>query len=558
MVDFEEETGKSNVAILRAKEQENLAQLLSEKYGLPYTDLTLVPINTDALKEVSEEEARAANIAPFRLTGKTLHIAATSPKDEKVVMELKAIEGRGFKVELYVASKNSLLTAWERYKDVAISMETSGGILEISHKKISAYLDKITSVEDATRVIKEIIESKKKYQTTELLELFIASAIATNSSDIHVEPREDSVLLRYRLDGVLHEMFAFEHSIYTLLASRIKLLSGMKLNIKDAAQDGRFSIKLRGDDVEIRSSTIPGAYGESVVLRILNPKAIKVGFEDLGLEPRLLKALEKETRKPNGMIITTGPTGSGKTTTLYAFLRKIYTAEIKVVTIEDPVEYHIEGVTQTQVDQESGYTFSEGLRSVLRQDPDVIMVGEIRDNDTASTAIHAALTGHLVLSTLHTNDAAGAIPRFVDMGINSQILGSAMNAVLAQRLVRKLCNDCKKKEPATEGERGFLETILTTFPEAYKDEVSGLDLTALWKPTGCPTCNTIGYKGRIGIFEGIFMDKDIENITKTNPSARDIRVVADTQGFLTLKQDGVLKVLRGITSLDEVKRVIGE
>ncbi len=558
MVDFAEEKSESNLAALRIKEQENLARLLSGKYGLPYTDLSLVPINIDALKEVSEEEARAAKIAPFRVMGKVLHIAVLSPKDEKTVQALGALANAGFKVVVYIASQRSLETAWGRYKDVAISMETSGGILEISHEKISAYLDKITTMEDAIRAIQEIIESKQKYQTTELLELFIASALATSASDIHVEPEEEFVNLRFRLDGVLHKMFAFEHAIYTLLTSRIKLLSGMKLNIKDAAQDGRFSIKLKGDDVEIRSSAIPGAYGESVVLRILNPKTIAVGFGDLGLEPHLLRALEKEVRKPNGMIITTGPTGSGKTTTLYAFLKKIYTAEIKIVTIEDPVEYHIEGVTQTQVDKESGYTFSDGLRSVLRQDPDVIMVGEIRDNDTASTAIHAALTGHLVLSTLHTNDAAGSIPRLVDMGINPQIIGSALNAVLAQRLVRKLCASCKKSESATEEEQKFLEMILATFPASYKEEIRALDPHTLFKPAGCPVCGNIGYKGRIGIFEGILMNKEIENITKTSPSARDIRAVADAQGLLTLAQDGALKVLRGITSLPEFKRVMGE
>lgn len=558
MVTFDEEKRESNIAELRVKEQENLAQVLSEKYGLPYTDLSLVPTNIDALKEVNEKEAREAKIAPFRVKGKTLHIAILSPRDEKTATALQELKNRGFAITLYIASKRSLEHVWSHYKDVAISTETEAGVLEIAHEKISAYMSELATLGDVVRVIKETIESKQKYQTTQLLELLIASALATDASDLHVEPEESRVILRIRLDGVLHEILAFERKIYDLLVSRIKLLSGMKLNIKDAAQDGRFSIKLRGEDVEIRSSAIPGAYGESVVLRILNPKTIRVGFEDLGFEPRLLAILEKETRKPNGMIITTGPTGSGKTTTLYAFLKKIHTPEIKIVTIEDPVEYHIEGITQTQVDEESGYTFSSGLRSALRQDPDVIMVGEIRDNDTASTAVHAALTGHLVLSTLHTNDAAGAIPRLVDIGINPQIIGSALNVILAQRLVRKLCNECKKKETATEKERAFLESVLANLPEHYKDEVRGLDPNSVWRPVGCVRCNIFGYKGRIGIFEAILMDKTIEDITRGNPSARDIRETAIRQGLLTLSQDGVLKVLRGVTSLGEFERVIGE
>ena len=560
MVQFDEELQKKNLAELRVKEQENLAQRLSGKYGLPYTDLSLIPVNIDALKEVPEAEARAARIAPFKIAGKNISVATTTPDTEETMRALGALKERGFAVTLYISSERSLEAAWKRYEDVSLSLKTSAGILEIAHEKIEGFLAEIHTIQDVVRLVGGIVAGKQKYQTTELLELFIASALATDASDLHIEPEEAEVAVRFRLDGVLHKLVSFERRIYDLLSSRIKLLSGMKLNVHDTAQDGRFSIKLKEADVEVRCSAIPGAYGESIVLRILNPKAIRVSFENLGIEPRLLGVVEREIAKPNGMIITTGPTGSGKTTTLYAFLKKVHTPGVKIVTIEDPVEYHLPGVTQTQVEEESGYTFASGLRSVLRQDPDVIMVGEIRDGDTATTAINAALTGHIVFSTLHTNDAAGAIPRLVDMQINPKVLGSALNVILAQRLVRKLCDVCKKKEPATEEEQRFFESVIKTLPEEYKKEGVGADLKTAWHTGGgaCEKCNGTGYKGRVGVFEAVLMDKTIEEIARENPSAREIREAATAQGLLTLKQDGVLKALAGFTTIEEILRVVGE
>jgi len=289
----------------------------------------------------------------------------------------------------------------------------------------------------------------------------MAGALSLKASDVHIEPEENSTHLRYRLDGILTKIGEIDTKTYKQLLSRIKLTAGLKLNIKNNAQDGRFSIKVKNSEMEIRTSTMPGTYGESVVLRILNPDSISVSIEKLGIEPRLFKILEEEISKPNGMILNTGPTGSGKTTTLYAFLKRIDSPEIKVITIEDPVEYHIKGITQTQTDVDKGYTFAKGLKSALRQDPDVIMVGEIRDSETAEIAIQSSLTGHLVLSTLHTNTAAGTFPRFVDLGMNPRILGSAINLTMAQRLVRKLCNDCKKEIPIEGEDRTIIDKILS-------------------------------------------------------------------------------------------------
>ncbi|MEK7186884.1 MAG: GspE/PulE family protein, partial [Patescibacteria group bacterium] len=341
---------------------------------------------------------------------------------------------------------------------------------------------------------------------------------------------------------------------YELLLSRIKLVSELKLNVHEKAQDGRFSIKIAETEIEIRTSLLPGPYGESIVLRVLNSDTISVELENLGIHPRLMKILANEIRKPNGLILTTGPTGSGKTTTLYAFLKKIYTPDIKVITIENPIEYHLKGIVQTQTDSEKGYTFAEGLRSALRQDPDVIMVGEIRDSETASVAINASLTGHLVLSTLHTNNAAGAFPRLLDLGINPKVVSSALSISIAQRLVRKLCRACAKKVLLEGASQQTVDKILEGIQD--KSYLDGVQKEAVWAPVGCKECSGLGYKGRVGVFEAILVDNNIEKAVIMNPSERDIRAAARGQLLLSLPEDGIIKVLDGVTSLEELDRVV--
>jgi type IV pilus assembly protein PilB len=305
---------------------------------------------------------------------------------------------------------------------------------------------------------------------------------------------------------------------------------------------------------------MPGAYGESIVMRILNPKSIRVKLEDMGIEPNLFEIFMKEIKKPNGMILLTGPTGSGKTTTLYSFLQKIYSTEIKIITIEDPIEYHLPGITQTQTDDEKGYTFLEGLRSALRQDPDVIMVGEIRDSETAKIAVESALTGHLVFSTLHTNNAAGVIPRLIDLEDNPKILVSALSLSIAQRLVRKLCVNCKKEKVISEEEKNIITKVAENAKAHNKDfNKYGVDMSVpfkIYEAVGCDQCNKTGYKGRMGIFEAIHNDASIEAIIPKNPSEREIKEVAANQGSLDMKEDGVVKILKGITSYEEVASVV--
>jgi type II secretory ATPase GspE/PulE/Tfp pilus assembly ATPase PilB-like protein len=345
----------------------------------------------------------------------------------------------------------------------------------------------------------------------------------------------------------------FDKETYGLLLSRIKLLSGLKLNVKSEAQDGRFSIKIGDGEIEIRTSILPGAYDESIVMRILNPKSIQVPLEDLGINQKLLNVLLKEIDRPNGMVLTTGPTGSGKTTTLYAFLRKIYSPEVKIITIEDPIEYHLKGIVQTQVETEKNYTFASGLRSALRQDPDIIMVGEIRDNETAQIAINSALTGHLVFSTLHTNDAAGSFPRLIDLGVNPKVISSAISIALAQRLVRKLCPLCKKEVTLEGSDKEIVEKILSTVVD--KTQIPE-NKKSIWKSVGCDKCNNSGYKGRTGIYEGILITEEIDKVIEYSTSEKEIAKTAAPQGILNMSQDGIIKVLNGMTSLDELERVI--
>lgn len=554
MVIFDEEKQKKQIESLRLAEEENVVKLLSQKYGVPYLDLTSISINTDALRLVPEAEARKANIAPFKLIGKKIFVAVLSPQKEETQMALRELTRRGYEPQLELVSKHSLAHAWDRYREISFAEETHAGVLEIANDTLASFIETVGSLEDVRKLVAEALGTTKKYHISQLLEILLAGGISTEASDIHIEPEEASVKLRFRLDGVLQDLLFVEHKIYTLLLSRIKLLSGLKLNIKDDAQDGRFSIKIKDTDIEIRTSVIPGAYGESVVMRILNPKTIAVPFEDLGIEPRLLKILEREIKRPNGMILNTGPTGSGKTTTLYAFLKKIKTPEIKIITIEDPIEYHLEGITQTQVEEEKGYTFAQGMRSSLRQDPDVIMVGEIRDKETAKTAIHAALTGHLVLSTLHTNNAAGAIPRLIDLAVNNKIISSALTVAIAQRLIRKICEECKTERTPTTDEKNIIASIVARMPDAYKKTVP--KTYSIFGGKKCAACHSTGYKGRIGVFEAILMDEAIERTTIANPSEREIKKAAKPQGLLTMQEDGILKVLNGVTSLEELSRVV--
>lgn len=536
---------------LKAREEEELALVLSGKYGVGYQDLTRVSINTDALRLVPEEMAREAEVAAFDVVGRRVSLAVRSPQHPRLPMIQDMLERNNYQLKLFMVSRASLERAWERYKDLSFAIETKEGVFDISSADLESTMAKFKNTEDIVSAIAEVEGLKKAYRISRILEVVLAGALSIKASDVHIEPEEERVRLRFRLDGVLNEVTFFDGETYRLLLSRIKLLSGLKLNIHDEAQDGRFSIELHDTEIEIRTSVIPGAYGESVVMRVLDPEAISVPFEELGMESALKNLVLAEITKPNGMLLTTGPTGSGKTTTLYACLKKVLSPGVKIITIEDPIEYHLDGIVQTQVDKK--YTFIGGLRSALRQDPDVIMIGEIRDADVARTAIDSALTGHFVFSTLHTNNAAGAFPRLADFGIDLKVAGSAISVVLAQRLVRKLCPECKK-ETALEGETK--QQVQAIVDGIRNRDVVPENTERVYEPVGCGACNNSGFRGRIGIFEGIVVDKELDDFVRDNPSEKDIQEIQKKRPLLTMPEDGVVKVLNGVTSLAELTRVV--
>lgn len=435
-------------------------------------------------------------------------------------------------------------------------MEKIIGELEISEKKFVQLLKEIKNLSDFKLALEKFLEKK----ITDLLEIILGGGISLEASDLHIEPREEKVKLRTRIDGILQDVLNFDLKVYQALLSRVKVLSEIKLNITDRPQDGRFSIVIpfakEKLEIEVRVSTLPTEYGESIVLRILNPKHL-IEMEKLGLRKDLLEIFKREIKRPNGMIIVTGPTGCGKTTTLYAFLKKIKRPEIKIITIEDPIEYHLKGISQTQVAPEKGYDFANGLKSIIRQDPDVILVGEIRDLETAEIALQAALTGHLVLTTLHTNDAAGTVARLISLGAKPFNIGPAMNLAIAQRLVRKVCQKCARLKKISSSDLKKIKKGLKGLPKEIKIPKIGKNFK-IPQAQGCRHCNFTGFRKRVGIFEAILVDEEMEKFIFKNPSIAGLRKLAKSKGMVSMKQDGIIKVLEGITTIEELERIVGK
>ncbi len=560
MATFDDEKQNKQLEDLHKQEEEELVAVLAEsKYKLPYIDLSRLGIDNESLRAISEKDAREMKVGPFKLFGKNIFIAVRSPSEDLLAKLKDQMEREGLNPTFYMVSLASLEKIWARYEELSLAENSRIGGVDISVEVLREVAKDIKNMKDIEKLVQEMLSGNSAHRISHLLEIILAGAIAIKASDIHIEPQQEKSRLRLRLDGVLHDVIFFENNVYHLINSRIKLLSGMKLTSK-IAQDGRFSIVEGKEELSIRTSLIPGAYGESIVMRILDPKSIQVKLEDIGIEPYLFSVIEQEIGKPNGLILVTGPTGSGKTTTLYAFLKRIYSPEIKIITIEDPVEYHLTGITQTQINEEKGYTFLEGLRSALRQDPDVVMIGEIRDAETAKTAIESALTGHMVFSTLHTNNAAGVIPRLIDLGVNPKIMVSALSLSLAQRLVRKLCTACKTEKAPTPKEAEVVKLVMDSIKEENKNlanyNINPDAPIKMFSPVGCDKCNLTGYKGRIGIFEAIKTDEAIEKIIPQNPSEREIKRIARAQGILSMRQDGIVKILNGVTSFEEVQSVV--
>ena len=550
---------QNDIKSLRNQEEETFVQRVANRLNVPYIDLSGVGIETDALSVLSQDEAMRAQIAPFKISDKRLDVAVRSPQLPETRDKLSELSKK-YKIYIYLASTKSLQKAWDRYEDVTWTTKSDVGLVNLQPEVIEKTTKNVRSNDDIRAQFEEMKSSGDHRNITNILALFFGGAIATDASDIHFEPRKNDVRLRLRQDGILNDITFITPEIYDRILSRLKLLSGVKLMRERSAQDGRFTIGYQDTEIEVRTSIAPSIYGEGVVMRLLNPKNIRVGVENLGMQPNLLKILSKQIQKPNGMILNTGPTGSGKTTTLYSFLQKIYSPEKKIMTIEDPVEYHLEGISQTQVNREKNYGFLNGLRAALRQDPEIIMVGEIRDTETARIAVNASLTGHLVLSTLHTNDAAGVIPRLLDLGVQPQILAAALSTSIAQRLVRKICNECRQAIRPNIEQENVISAVMKNAEQNKKDLRSyGIDPDGdimLYRGVGCQNCNGSGYRGRVGIFEAIITDESIEKLLAGSPTEQQVREVAKQQGILNMTEDGVIKILTGVTSYEEVASAV--
>jgi len=541
---------------INIKQNEMVVAAQSRTSGLPYIDLKEFPITPEALTVLPKDEAENLGALCFYRTDQNIRIGTTNPKNQEVIELVSQMEEKypRAKVVLYMISAFSFSKALKLYDSLPKIRKVVSGV-EITEADLKEFSP------DSLKNFDDLQEKLKNVSMTKIINLIIAASINMRSSDIHIEAEEVAIAVRYRIDGILHEVAQIPIESWTKIISRIKILSGLKINITNRPQDGRFTIFLTDDKVDVRVSTLPTAYGESVVMRLLKSSAASLSFDDLGIKGRAYEYLKNEIQRPNGMIITTGPTGSGKTTTLYAILNKLNNSETKIITLEDPIEYKLSGINQSQINRKDaattkGYSFADGLRAILRQDPDVIMVGEIRDLETAETAINAALTGHLVISTIHTNSAAAAMPRFISMGVKPFLLAPAINAIIGQRLCRRICPECKQPFDLQPEVLKRVQQILGEIPAASMPKDLDLINLQFQKGQGCQSCQGLGYKGRVGIYEVMTMSEQIEKVILSGKvSEYDMQKIAIEQGMVTMVQDGLIKALQGTTTAEEVFRV---
>jgi type IV pilus assembly protein PilB len=548
-ISAEEMLAKKLKKITIGDEEEKVINTANEQ-NVDYIDLAGFPISAEALRLIPENICQEQKIICFVHTGEEVRIGTTNtnnPEIEKISHSLEDQHNVNSKV--YLISERNLQLALALYAKAPKYKKPVSGV-EVSEEEMNKF-------QQIAKNFKELGDHLKKVSTTEMVTLIIAAGVQAGSSDLHIEAGKEAITVRFRVDGVLHETASIDKKLWPKVISRMKLLSGLKMNITTAPQDGRFTIHLSDQEIDVRVSTMPTNFGESVVMRLLKSSSISLGFEDLGVTGKSFENLKYQTERPNGMIITTGPTGSGKTTTLYAILNKLNTEDVKIITLEDPIEYKLAGLNQSQIDHSKGYSFADGLRSILRQDPDIVMVGEMRDLETADVAINAALTGHMVISTIHTNSAAGAVPRFLAMGVKPFLLAPALNAIMGQRLIRRLCKDCKQEQKLDDKSMARVKEILGQIPEDHPDRPDLAKLSFMGpSEKGCDTCNGLGYKGRLGIYEIMAMTEEIEKVILSGKvSEYDMLQIAIKNGMITMVQDGIIKALAGITSIEEVFRV---
>jgi len=532
---------EQTVSTSRHQQEEQEALKRARSLGLSYVNIIGFPINADTLSIFETEKARQLQAIPYIQVGDKVRIAATDPKDSALISYLDELKSKN-KLEFtpVLASRSSINFGLSLYEGLVRPATKKVKEISISKKE---YLSEIKDLKN----LKEKLDSSS---TTMILDILLAGAIGSRASDIHIVPYKNDAIIRFRIDGVLHDISRIPEDKYKNLSSRIKFLAKMKMGEEYLPQDGRFSSHIAGKDIDLRVSTLPTLHGDSLVARILEEKQKSIRVEELGFNPEAIEAINQALKKPFGMILNTGPTGSGKTTTLYAIINKLNTREVKIVTLEDPVEYQIEGIDQTQIDPRHNLNFAKGLRAALRQDPDIIMVGEIRDFETASISLHAALTGHLVLTTLHTNNAPAALVRLLDMRIRPFLLVGSINLAIAQRLVRLICPECKKEYSPTRYEKIVLEK--------YLKKIKVKSSPQLYAGAGCQACNQTGYFGRTAIIEFLVPGEEIEKLIVEGATQTKVERQAIKLGMKTMREDGLDKVIAGQTTLSEVLRVSSE
>ncbi len=539
-----EKTGKKQEEILLEKKivsEELLFNLKSSLLNIPLKTVYTQDIPLDILEIIPEEAAGNYKMIPIFKQENIIGIGMVYPEDLSAKGALDFFtRQKNLKYEIFLISLSEFYEVLKKYKSLK--------------KEISKALGFEEKEEEQEQKIEEI---KEEAPISKTVDVILKHAVDGKASDIHIEPGEKKLRIRFRVDGVLYSSIFLPMKLQSALVSRIKILCGLKIDETRVPQDGRLSTEIDGKKIDYRISTFPTSLGEKVVIRILDSSEKAMGLEGAGIIDRNLKVFERAIKKPYGMILVTGPTGSGKTTTLYGVLEKLNIEGVNIVTLEDPIEYFIEGISQSQVKPDINYNFASGLRSILRQDPDIIMVGEIRDKETASLAVNAALTGHIMLSTLHTNDVFGIIPRLVDMGIEPFLISASLNVGVAQRLTRALCSHCKKKvEKGSEIEKAVLKEV-EEIPLAVKKEID-FSKKYICQPVGCKKCGGKGYMGRIGVFEVLEMTHELAEIIIKDYSEANIVKEANRQGMITMRQDALLKVLKGITSYEEVLRLTKE
>jgi len=536
-----------------------LRKLYAYILGIPFIDLGKETIPSEILQIIPKPIAEKYNIVAFKKTGDDLKVAMLNPEDLQTIDFIK--KKAGLKIIPCLTSEKNIKDAIRQYEK---SLKAEFGDI------IDKSAQEMTAVSSDNKELEEDLEKVAQgLPVIRIVDTLLKHAILQSASDIHIEPGEKEVRVRYRIDGILHDAMVLPKQILSGIVARIKVLSNLKLDEHRLPQDGRFKIKKEGYRISFRVSILPVFDGEKVVMRLLDESSKGLTLESLGFYGRSLEIIHREIKKPNGLILITGPTGSGKTTTLYTIMDILNTPEVNISTVEDPVEYRMPRINQTQVNPKIGMTFSAGLRSLLRQDPDIIMVGEIRDKETIEIALHAAMTGHLVLSTLHTNNAPAALPRLLDMGAEPFLVASTVNVIVAQRLVRRLCPNCRTAYKLNQKEVKSLENnfntkeileFLKNSGQLDKKIKSGDELKDLefYRAKGCNQCNNEGYKGRIGIYEVLENDSDTEKLISQSASTETIERQAKENGMVTMAEDGFVKAAQGITTIEEILRVTKE